>query len=155
MSGNRVSRAKVFGRIAGLSLLALGPTEAHILTPLPAPLSALRATNPDAEVAVIASGLEKARNLRLLSDGSLLLDAPGESLEYRVTPRADGGADVLLAAAEMREGSSRLIGRCRRRVSKWRRRSRAPGNRIGVGARRHLVRGRFSSRDSFFESGSR
>jgi hypothetical protein len=39
--------------------------------------------------------------LRLLPDGSLSLDAPGESLEYRLMPRPDGDADVLLAAREM------------------------------------------------------
>jgi hypothetical protein len=100
-SGNRIGRAKVFGRIAVLPLLVCGSIEAPTLTPLPTPLAALLSANPLAQLSVVASGLTEARNLRLQTDGSLRLDAPGDALEYRVTPRADGGADVLLAAREM------------------------------------------------------
>jgi hypothetical protein len=91
------------GRIAGLSVLAWGLAEAPMLTPLPAPLSSFLASHPEARLSAIASGLIEARNFRLHPDGSLLLDAPGDSLEYRLTPRVDGRADVLLAARELRD----------------------------------------------------
>jgi hypothetical protein len=106
-AGNDNVRARVVGRIAGLSLLAWGTTEAPTLTPLPAPLAVLVSSNDEARLSVIASGLTGAHNLRLQPDGSLLLDAPGDSLEYRVTPQPDGGAYVLLAAREMHDDSAR------------------------------------------------
>jgi hypothetical protein len=94
------------GRIAGLSLLAWGFAEAPGLTPLPAPLASFVASHPQARLTVMASGLTEARNLRLQSDGSVWLDAPGDSLEYRVTPRAEGNTEVLLAAREMSDERS-------------------------------------------------
>ena len=96
------------GRIAGLSLFAWGFAEAPILTPLPDPLSSYLASHPQARLSAIASGLTGARNFRVQSDGSLLLDAPGNALEYQLVPRADGGADVLLAAREMRDEPAQL-----------------------------------------------
>jgi hypothetical protein len=87
--------------MTGLSVLVCGSIGAPILTPLPTSLAALLSSNPHAQLSVVASGLTEARNLRLKADGTLVLDAPGESLEYRVAPRAEGGADVLLAAHEM------------------------------------------------------
>jgi hypothetical protein len=101
-SGDRNGRAKVFGRIAGLSL-GCGSTQAPILTPLPGPLAALVSSDSRTELSVVASGLADPLNLRVQPDGSLVLDAPGESLEYRITPYPDGGAEVLLAAREMRD----------------------------------------------------
>jgi hypothetical protein len=105
--GNR-SRNEVLGRIAGLSLIACGLAEAPVLTPLPAPLSSFLASHPQARLSAVASGLTGARNLRLQPDGSLLLDAPGESLEYRLAARTDGGADVLLSARELGDGRGQV-----------------------------------------------
>src|SRR5688500_18914224 len=100
-SGNRIGRAKAFGRMTGLSMLVCGPAGAPLTAPLPSARAALLSSTPHAQLSVVASGLTDARNRRLRADGTLVLDAPGESLECRVTPRAEGGADVLLAAREM------------------------------------------------------
>jgi hypothetical protein len=101
-SGNR-HRAKVSGRITGLSLLVCGSMQAPILAPLPPPLAELLTSSSHARLTVLATGLTEARGLRLQSDGSLRLDAPGDSLEYRINPRDEGGADVLLAAVELQD----------------------------------------------------
>jgi hypothetical protein len=101
-SGNRNATDRVFGRIAVLSMLASGWAEAPPPASLPAPLASLIAKDPHANVSILARGIPGAQNPRLQRDGSLLFDAPGDSLEYHVMPRPDGGADVWLAARELR-----------------------------------------------------
>jgi hypothetical protein len=66
--------------------------------------ASLHAEAAHADISIYATGIEGAENLRLLPDGTLLLDAPGKSLIYRLTPRDDGAADVWLIARELQQG---------------------------------------------------
>jgi hypothetical protein len=106
-SANRNASGKVFSRIAGLSLLAFGLAEAPEPMALPLPLASLLARAPHANISIVAYGIPEARNLRLRRDGTLLLDAPGDSLEYRVMLQRDGSAEVWLAARELHALPSR------------------------------------------------
>jgi hypothetical protein len=79
--------------------LAMRPTDPVRPTPSAAVAAALSG-HPDVDVSVHATGIDGAMNLRMDPDGTLLLDAPGNALVYRLTPRDGGGADVWLVARE-------------------------------------------------------